>query len=207
MYTSTKPPPNGAANALLPTPLEGLMTHTRTHRAWRRYTPRKQYPLGFSRWDMAVPAQKQHSSANNLRFLLRRNGGGTVAKRHQSFERPFSGALASPSEIVRASTAGPAEGAPQAATGSNPPRPRPMPPQVQREESKRVGQRRPMQPLCDKHRPPPACKSCQGHRGVRHCCSRHHEGRPALGRASVGLDRALGGGLQLRQGTLLGATV
>ena len=28
------------------------------------------------------------------------------------------------------------------------------------------------------------CKSCKGHRGVRHCCSRHHEGHP----------RVLGGG-------------
>ena len=26
----------------------------------------------------------------------------------------------------------------------------------------------------------PLCKSCRGHRGVRHCCSRHHEGHPWL---------------------------
>ena len=62
----------------------------------------------------------------------------------------------------------------------------PSPPQkrAQRAGGKRVGQpRRPMQTLCDEHRAP-ACKSCKGHRGVRHCCSRHHEGHP----------RVLGGG-------------
>ena len=62
----------------------------------------------------------------------------------------------------------------------------PSPPQkrAQRAGGKRVGQpRRPMQTLCDEHRAP-ACKSCRGHRGVRHCCSRHHEGHP----------RVLGGG-------------
>ena len=36
-----------------------------------------------------------------------------------------------------------------------------------------------MQALHDAHRAP-ACKSCKGHRGVRHCCSRHHEGQPRL---------------------------
>ena len=40
-----------------------------------------------------------------------------------------------------------------------------------------------MQTLCDEHRAP-VCKSCKGHRGGRHCCSRHHEGHP----------RVLGGG-------------
>ena len=62
----------------------------------------------------------------------------------------------------------------------------PSPPQkrAQRAGGKRVGQpRHPMQTLCDEHRAP-ACKSCKGHRGVRHCCSRHHEGHP----------RVLGGG-------------
>ena len=37
--------------------------------------------------------------------------------------------------------------------------------------------------VCDEHRAP-ACKSCRGHRGVRHCCSRHHEGH----------SKVLGGG-------------
>ena len=55
---------------------------------------------------------------------------------------------------------------------------------AQRVGGKRTGQpRRPMQTMCDEHKAP-ACKSCKGHRGVRHCCSRHHEGHP----------RVLGGG-------------
>ena len=37
---------------------------------------------------------------------------------------------------------------------------------------------RSMPTLCDLHRAP-ACKSCKGHTGVGHCCSRHHEGHPA----------------------------
>ena len=47
----------------------------------------------------------------------------------------------------------------------------PSPPQkrAQRAGEERVGQpRRPMQTLCDEHRAP-ACKSCKGHSGVRHC--------------------------------------
>ena len=38
---------------------------------------------------------------------------------------------------------------------------------------------------CDAHSAP-ACKSCRGHRGVRHCCSRHHEGHPRLVPAAGG---------------------
>ena len=55
-----------------------------------------------------------------------------------------------------------------------------------------------MQTLCDEHRAP-ACKSCKGHRGVRHCCSRHHKGHP----------RVLGGGqrcLLVQRGGEGGAT-
>ena len=44
----------------------------------------------------------------------------------------------------------------------------------------RTGQpRRPMQALCDEHRAL-ACKSCKGHKGVRHCCSRHHQRPPRV---------------------------
>ena len=42
-----------------------------------------------------------------------------------------------------------------------------------------------MQALCDAHRAP-VCKSCRGHRGVRHCCSRHYEGHPRLVLAAGG---------------------
>ena len=69
---------------------------------------------------------------------------------------------------------------------------------------KRIGQpRRPTQTLCDEHRAP-ACKSCKGHRGVRHCCSRHHKGHP---RVLGGGQRCLpvqggGGGLQQQLGTM-----
>ena len=66
--------------------------------------------------------------------------------------------------------------------------------QVQRAESKRVVQpRRPMQTVCDEHRAP-ACKSCKGHRGLRHCYRRHHQGHPTV---MGGGDRCLpvqGGG-------------
>ena len=68
---------------------------------------------------------------------------------------------------------------------------------------KRTGQpRRPMQTLCE-HRAP-ACKSCKGHRGVRHCCSRHHGGHP---RVLGGDQRCLpvrggGGGLQQQLGAM-----
>ena len=55
----------------------------------------------------------------------------------------------------------------------------PLPLPAQRAGSRRVGQRRPMQSLCDVHRVP-ACKSCLVHRGVRHCCSQHHEGHHQL---------------------------
>ena len=40
-------------------------------------------------------------------------------------------------------------------------------------------QRHPMQTVCDAHRAA-ACKSCGGHRGMRHWCSRHHKGYPRL---------------------------
>ena len=58
----------------------------------------------------------------------------------------------------------------------------PLPPKkrAQRVGGKQSGQpRRPMQTLCDEHRAL-ACKSCKGHRGVWHCCSRHHEGHPKV---------------------------
>ena len=77
----------------------------------------------------------------------------------------------------------------------------PSPPQerAQRAGGKRVGQpRRPMQTLCDEHRAP-ACKSCKGHRGLRHCCSRHHEGHPRVmggGQRCLPVQR---GRLQLQQ--------
>ena len=80
----------------------------------------------------------------------------------------------------------------------------PSPPQkrAQRAGGKRVGQpRRPMQTLCDEHRAP-ACKSCRGHRGVRHCCSRHHEGHPRVlggGQRCLPVQR---GGLQQQAGVL-----
>ena len=80
----------------------------------------------------------------------------------------------------------------------------PSPPQkrAQRAGGKRVGQpRRPMQTLCDEHRAP-ACKSCKGHRGVRHCCSRHHEGHPRVlggGQRCLPVQR---GGLQQQAGVL-----
>ena len=73
---------------------------------------------------------------------------------------------------------------------------------------KRAGQsQRPMQTLCDEHRVP-ACKSRKGHRGVRHCCSRHHAGHPRLAGGGGGGQQRLpahcllvqGGGLQLQQG-------
>ena len=70
---------------------------------------------------------------------------------------------------------------PGAATGHQGESLPPSPPQkrAQRAGGKRVGQprRRPMQTPCDEHRAP-ACKSCKGHRGVWHWCSRHHEGHP-----------------------------
>ena len=54
-----------------------------------------------------------------------------------------------------------------------------------------------MQTLCDAHKAP-ACKSCKGHPGVRHCCSRHHEGHPRLVLAVGGARQrtlfGLGGG-------------
>ena len=37
-----------------------------------------------------------------------------------------------------------------------------------------------MQTLCDPHWTL-AYKSCKGQRGIRHCCSRHHEGHLAAG--------------------------
>ena len=93
-----------------------------------------------------------------------------------------SGGAAAATSATRAEQEPP----PGAVTGQQAESLPPSPPQkrAQRAGGKRVGQpRRPMQTLCDEHRAP-ACKSCKGHRGVRHCCSRHHEGHP----------RVLGGG-------------
>ena len=59
----------------------------------------------------------------------------------------------------------------------------------------------PMRAPCDEHRAP-TCKSCKGHRGVRHCCSRHHEGHP---RAMEGGQWCLpvhGGELQQQLGAM-----
>ena len=69
----------------------------------------------------------------------------------------------------------PAGNAPQAPVGDDPQPP--LPPAAQQAGMRRVGQRRPIQTLCDAHRAP-ACHSCKGHQGVRHCCSRHHKGHP-----------------------------
>ena len=59
----------------------------------------------------------------------------------------------------------------------------PYPPKdkrAQRVGGKRRGQPRcPMRTLCDEHKAL-GCKLCKGHRGVRHCCSRHHEGHPRV---------------------------
>ena len=58
--------------------------------------------------------------------------------------------------------------------------PSPSQKRAQRVGGKRTGQpRRPVQTLSDEHWAP-ACKSCRGHRGVRQCCSRHHEGHPRV---------------------------
>ena len=92
----------------------------------------------------------------------------------------------------------------------------PSPPQkrAQRVGGKRVGQpRRPMHTLCDEHRAP-ACKSCKGHRGVRHCCSRHHEGHPRVfgggttvpaGPEGGAAAAATGGRLALRRSAIVPA--
>ena len=88
-------------------------------------------------------------------------------------------------DVRRSGRAGPPP-PPGAVTGHQGESLPPSPPQkrAQRAGGERVGQpRRPMQTLCDEHRAP-ACKSCKGHRGLRHCCNRHHEGHP----------RVLGGG-------------
>ena len=56
-----------------------------------------------------------------------------------------------------------------------------------------------IQTLCDEH---PSMQVMQGHRGVRHCCSRHHEGHP---RVLGGGQRCLlvqGGGVQQQLGTM-----
>ena len=66
---------------------------------------------------------------------------------------------------------------------------------------KRTGQpRRPIQTLCDERRAP-ACKSCKGHRGVRHCCSRHHEVHPRV-LGGVSTVSAGSGGLQQQLDTM-----
>ena len=93
---------------------------------------------------------------------------------------------------------------PRAVTGQQGESLPPSPPQkrAQRAGGTRVGQpRRPMQTLCNEHRAP-ACKSCKGHRGVRHCCSRHHEGHPRVlggGQRCLPVQR---GGLQQQAGVL-----
>ena len=76
------------------------------------------------------------------------------------------------------------DGAAPQVPGGTDPQPH-MPPPAQRAGARRVGQRRPMQTLCDAHSGP-ACKSCRGHRGVWHCCSRHHEVHPRLVPAAGG---------------------
>ena len=88
-----------------------------------------------------------------------------------------------PARDAGAGALAPDGAAPQAPGGSDP-QPH-MPPPAQRAGARSVGQRRPMQTLCVAHRAP-ACKSCRGHRGVRHCCSRHHEGHPRLVPAAGG---------------------
>ena len=108
-----------------------------------------------------------------------------------------SGGAAAATSATRAEQEPP----PGAVTGQQAESLPPSPPQkrAQRAGGKRVGQpRRPMQTLCDEHRAP-ACKSCKGHRGVRHCCSRHHEGHPRVlggGQRCLPVQR---GGLQLQQ--------
>ena len=56
---------------------------------------------------------------------------------------------------------------------------------AQRAGSRRVEQQRPMQSLCAEHRAR-ASTSCRGHRGVQHCCSRHHEGHLWMALAAGG---------------------
>ena len=92
--------------------------------------------------------------------------------------------------MVPARTA-PDGAAPQTPVGEDPHLP--LPPPVRQSGTRRVGQRHPMQTLCDAHKAP-VCKSCRRHRGVRHCCNRHHQGHP-------GLVLAAGGA---RQRTLIG---
>ena len=98
----------------------------------------------------------------------------------------------------------PSPGAVTGRQGESQPPP-PSQKRAQRAGGKRVGQpRRPMQTLCDEHRAP-ACKSCKGHRGVRHCCSRHHEGHPRVlggGQRCLPVQGGGGGGLQQRAGVL-----
>ena len=79
---------------------------------------------------------------------------------------------------------------------------RPSPPQkrAQRGVGGRTGQpQRPTQTLCDEHWAP-ACKSCKRHKGVRHCCSHHHEGHPRVlgggGQRCPPVQGGWGGGLQ-----------
>ena len=99
----------------------------------------------------------------------------------------------------------PPTGAPQRQPGGPPP-PSPTQQAARRARGKRAGQpRRPMQTLYDDHRAP-ACKSCKGHRGVRHCCSHHHAGHPRLAGGGGGQQRLpahclpVHGGLQLQLG-------
>ena len=65
------------------------------------------------------------------------------------------------------------------------------------------------------YRPIPACKSCKGHRGVRHCCSRHQEGHPTVlggGGSTVSASSGGGGGgatwhSALRSGACAGSLI
>ena len=96
-----------------------------------------------------------------------------------------------------AGTSPPANGELQKAVDHDPP-PSP-PPRIRRVGSRRVGRRCPLQALCDAHRVH-ACKSCRGHMGVRHYCSRHHEGHPRLapGWEEFVAPAPLGGGMMRR---------
>ena len=78
------------------------------------------------------------------------------------------------------------------------------PPQrrVQQAGGKRVGQPQcPMQTRCNEHRAP-ACKSCKGHKGVWHYCSRHHKGHPGVMGGEQWCMPVRGGGGQLQLGAV-----
>ena len=109
-------------------------------------------------------------------------GGGRRSRQTPTPQGTAPGGAVAATSAARAGKAPPFRGSHRASGRV----PAPLPPTEEGAagRGKRVGQpRRPMQTLCDEHRAP-SCKSCRGHRGVRHCCSRHHEGHP----------RVLGGG-------------